>query len=406
MPFGLVVNFKYIFSISDSFQVKINLNLVIIIFISFFIILLLCLYNRLKKKILNKKLLDQKHEIGKQNRSLEKANFELKEYAEELKQQKEEIIAQAESLENALKNLRELNEFKEGLIAMIVHDLKNPLNIILNNSNDKFVLQPAGQMLNMVNNILDVQKYETVKMPVFPARLDLNSAIENSILKVNHLIIQKAIQIGNFIPEKLFAFADLELLDRIMVNLLTNAIKYTPMNGKISINTELSEYGKLKISISDNGPGIPDALRDRVFDKFTQIIAKKSGFTRSTGLGLTFCKLAVEAQGGNIGVDSIVGQGTTFWFTLPSQEKELFKNEALIIKEENFSLKTDDFKFFIPFFEKLRNCKVYEISKIQSIVSEMKKLEIQEAETFIQAIENAAYTVNQQEFEKLINLIK
>ncbi len=391
---------------SDIYHYKIDILLLSLILFCMITIIIISFRNRMNKKKLNDKLIEQSKEIGLKTSYLEKANFELKEYTEELKQQKEEIYAQAESLEIALKNLRELNEFKEGMVGMIVHDLKNPLNIVLNLSRDKLVIESGRQMLNMVNNILDVQKYESSKMPLESKIIKLNTIVVNSLLKVDYLLSQKEIQIKNFTNPGFNVFSDPEITERIYINLLTNAIKYTPNKGEIRITAHPFNEKQIKISIIDNGPGIPDSLRDRIFDKFTQIIAKKSGFTRSTGLGLTFCKLAVEAHGGKIGVDSEIGGGTTFWLTLPTNQFHILKDEdaeLAIQKSIKFSRETNP--LLLPYLQLLKKLKVYEVSEIQRILTKIKVLEINEIESIIQALENATYSVNQDEYDKILNII-
>ena len=110
--------------------------------------------------------------------------------------------------------------------------------------------------------------------------------------------------------------ADGSLLRRVVQNLLGNALKFTPDHGHITIGMEPGA-GRLRVWIRDDGPGIPVEYREKIFEKFGQVEARVSRQKYSTGLGLTFCKLVVEAHGGAIGVDSEVGEGSTFWFEIP-----------------------------------------------------------------------------------------
>ena len=102
----------------------------------------------------------------------------------------------------------------------------------------------------------------------------------------------------------------------MIANLLGNAIKFTPSGGDIEISCEQAGE-EAKLSVSDSGPGIPFEYHEKIFDKFGQVEARETNAKWSTGLGLAFCKLAVAAQGGEIGVDSAPGEGSTFRFTLP-----------------------------------------------------------------------------------------
>src|SRR5207302_894983 len=112
--------------------------------------------------------------------------------------------------------------------------------------------------------------------------------------------------------------ADQGKLDRILVNLLGNAIKFTPAGGRVTVGAQVDESEtSMVFSVSDTGEGIPAEAFDRIFEKFGQVDSRKGGRMMSTGLGLTFCKLAVEAHGGDITVASAPGHGSTFRFTIP-----------------------------------------------------------------------------------------
>ena len=100
------------------------------------------------------------------------------------------------------------------------------------------------------------------------------------------------------------------------MNLIANAIKFTPKDGKIIVEAK-TDASKATISVEDTGPGIPKEFHEKIFEKFGTVEARKEGSKTSTGLGLAFCKLAIEMHGGKIGVESEVGKGSRFWFTLP-----------------------------------------------------------------------------------------
>ena len=112
----------------------------------------------------------------------------------------------------------------------------------------------------------------------------------------------------------LTTMSDVGLIRRVFQNLLSNALKYTPNGGDIRIVATLF-HDEIRIAITDVGPGIAPEYHQRIFEKFGQVEDRNSRL--GTGLGLTFCKLAIESHGGRIGVESEVGKGSTFWFTLP-----------------------------------------------------------------------------------------
>jgi len=249
--------------------------------------------------------------------------------------------------------LQELDRFKEAMTGMVVHDLKNPLNAILGLSSMEpenemmLMINSAGnQMLNLVLNILDVQKFEDTNVKLQISSHNLKEISSNSISQVNLLLKQKNLLLDNNIPEQIEVETDQELLSRVFVNLLTNSIKYTPQGGKIRLDACYAQNAQnyllpgieenmrilfpedfkniieqnekfVLITVTDTGQGIPTEKVHLVFEKFGQVEAKKSGSVRSTGLGMTFCKMVVEANGGKIWLHSIVGQGTIFYFLLP-----------------------------------------------------------------------------------------
>jgi signal transduction histidine kinase len=113
--------------------------------------------------------------------------------------------------------------------------------------------------------------------------------------------------------------ADQEIVSRIVQNFLANALRFTPAGGEIRVGIVV-EASNTRVFVADTGPGVPPDFRDSIFDKFSQVAGSSPDRSRTTGLGLAFCKMAVEAHGGRIGVDSELGQGSTFWFTLPRRQ--------------------------------------------------------------------------------------
>ncbi|MTI40899.1 ligand-binding sensor domain-containing protein, partial [Fulvivirga lutimaris] len=242
----------------------------------------------------------------------------------QLNLQLEKTVAErTEELRVTNEKLLELDKFKEGLTGMIVHDLKNPLNGIINVSNSYTINEQVyrmkefgKQVLNMVVNILDVHKYEDTKMVPDKSVVSLNDIIQSAIADTEFLLNEKGVSVKAKIEKAYNINVDKKLIIRVFVNLLTNAIKYSKAGDVIFINVSEDNDDQIRVEISDSGQGIPQDQVDKIFDKFVQISAKDSGKIRSTGLGLTFCKMAIESHNGNIGVISEVNKGTTFWFVL------------------------------------------------------------------------------------------
>ncbi len=397
-------------------QQKILRNSFIVGFILMFMIALLMLRSFLQKRKANRILTLQKKEIEEKNTELLCRNEEIKTQAEEIKTKNEK--------------LRELDRFKEEMIGMIVHDLKNPLNSIIGLSENDIVKQSGKQMLNMIMNILDVQNFENAEIQLNTSNKSISEVSKSALQQVNLLYKQKNIKLENNI-QNYFVDIDKEIVERIFVNILTNAIKYTPNNGAITLSSssgnspfELqsnrqSQRGKgdvnfICIKITDTGQGIPSDKLDKVFVKFEQVIAKKSGMARSTGIGLTFCKLFTEAHGGDIGVESELENlpagkagGTTFWFTLPVGEQgneEIFLKDG-ITDEKPFELTPTEKEILNPFLSKLKELEVYESSDIEDIINQIDFSKSENLEKWKKEIDNAIYSMNKEKYTELINLI-
>jgi len=332
---------------------------------------------------------------------------------DEIFQQKEKIIRQAENLAQANTKLKELDKMKQGLTGMLVHDLKNPLNQVINSSQKFEIEDAANQMIGIIDNMLDVQKYEEKEMPIQLKDHSLSSLISSSISQVKYLAKHKNISIENKTRVDKYIHADAEIVKRIFVNLLTNAIKYTQLNGEISIEffEHEAESGFISIWVNDNGIGIASDKIDLVFDKFSQINPRKSGTIRSTGLGLTFCKMAVEAHGGEIMVESIPMKKTSFIFSLPVASQavrvEVEKKESEKIEQfsaENLNLNPEEIDYLLPFVKKFENHSVYEISFIRKIIADLDENFSGGIKIWKKEMNSAAYNCNEAVYDKLLKI--
>jgi signal transduction histidine kinase len=242
---------------------------------------------------------------------------------------------QARSFYEVSKRLQDQEHLRDALIEFLVHDLRSPLTNIISGLETLLVstednLTPedreliemaligAHRLLTMVNSILDLRKLEEGKFPLYLKEFEPREAVGEAIRQVQLWARQSNINLQvDFelnVPEKMIA--DRWVLIRILVNLLSNALKYTPSGGTIKVRVFMDD-GWVHFSVADQGPGIPKEYLDRIFDRFVQVEARKAGAAVGTGLGLTFCKLAVEAHGGRIWIESEVGKGTTVHFVLP-----------------------------------------------------------------------------------------
>jgi signal transduction histidine kinase len=167
----------------------------------------------------------------------------------------------------------------------------------------------------MISDLLDVTRLEEGKMPLHAAKGDLCLTLREVVADVGPLAAHHDFQF-QCEPQECMAVYDESILRRVVKNLVGNALKFTP-SGRL-VRLELESAGdQVRVTVRDSGPGIPEASQPRVFDKFWQAQGRQEGQKHSTGLGLTFCKLAVEAMGGRITVASREGEGSAFSFTLP-----------------------------------------------------------------------------------------
>ena len=229
----------------------------------------------------------------------------------------------------------EIRRLREDMTSMLVHDLRNPLGIIsgtleflASDLADKLaadqrhaldiVVHQAARMRRMVDRILEIDRLERRQFPLTwrCAPVEMAPLIEAVVEQQGLLASAKGLRLESDVPDGLPpAWADAELVGRVLQNLVDNAVKFTPPGGAIRIAVRTSESeGRpgLRVSVSDTGPGIPEEIRDRLFQKFV----RGKHMERGSGLGLAFCKLAVEAQGGRIEVQSAPGGGATLTFTL------------------------------------------------------------------------------------------
>ena len=261
-----------------------------------------------------------------------KSLLRIKAYHDELNQRYEEI-------EKKNVQLQELEEFKDGLLHMIVHDLKNPLFAISGNiellllDKENFsemqntaaanCLASCKDLNEMIQQLLDINKLENKRLQLKKEMTDLVALINDTLDQLQKKAEEKQISI-NFVDTNGIATAllDSRLIKRVISNLVDNGIRHTPKGGMIEVvmDSEVND-SRLRISVKDTGSGLDPAYHQKIFNKFEQVDLKSRGVSVGTaGLGLAFCKLAVEAHEGTIWVDSEgEGKGSTFRFTIPYQ---------------------------------------------------------------------------------------
>ncbi|MDH5381303.1 MAG: ATP-binding protein, partial [Cyclobacteriaceae bacterium] len=338
--------------------------------------------------------------LERTKKSLEK---EVVVRTEQINNQKKEIELQALELKENNKKLIELANFKEEMTSMIVHDLKTPLSALISEheSGNSQANKIGKEMLTMVLNILDVYRYENQSMNLKVSLNDFGEVVKAARDEVLHLAKKKNISVISDLKQVFSIELDKEVIIRVLVNLLTNAVKYSPLNSSIIIDFQKLDTG-FKVMVIDQGDGLPDSEKEKVFDKFYQFQAQDFGNVRSSGIGLTFCKMAIEAHKGQIGVNSEQGKGSTFWFTLPGDLKEMRKVDQETRSSE-FQLDNvqKDWTQLSPIIEKISSLEIYEISELLSVLNDFQPPQNSELEYWKEEIILAVRSFNNERFEFL-----
>ncbi|MFO0551951.1 MAG: hybrid sensor histidine kinase/response regulator [Polyangiaceae bacterium] len=233
-------------------------------------------------------------------------------------------------LAESYERLRSLEDLRDRLVHMVVHDMRSPLSTILmhmdllreslmekieeEDRQDLLAIEASAKRVrDLANDLLDVSRLEEGRMPVERNRCDLSEVTKRVVESLRALDKSRPFDLS-LPPCELSC--DPKLVERVIENLVSNAIRHTPQGSAVSISCSLDEtHGRFVVR--DQGEGIPRGAERRIFERFGTLATRTDRTYHSVGLGLAFSKLAVEAQGGQIGVESAPAAGTTFWFTLP-----------------------------------------------------------------------------------------
>ena len=338
-----------------------------------------------------------------------------------LDKKQQTIADNALKLDDRNHRIERITKHKEELSTMIVHDLKTRLNAIIGLSksayNNAFYINSSGKkMLNMVLNILDIQKFEEAEMVLEKSLISIGKIICESILEVKYLSAERNIEI-NFHAENDFVVnVDRDLIQRVILNIIGNGIKYSNFNSQINVELAVDTEGLMEISIRDFGKGIPKDKQPLVFNKYWQQNNRvKEDGGRSTGLGLTFCKMVMEAHEGQISLQSREGYGTKVTLSMRvvqeiDFDKELLNiihapdlsDEAIFLETGSIEQLTEGPKELLhSFAERLSHFKTHEISDIWAVLKE-----IPEPSEFIKKwkseTENAALSGNEEHYMQLL----
>jgi len=172
----------------------------------------------------------------------------------------------------------------------------------------------------LINSLLDINRIESGQQIVSQKAVNLGDLIQKTVQEVKPAITSRKQTLTTDIIDDLpSVWVDEDMIRRVLINLVENATKFAPMEGSIQIGAN-TEKDWVRVTVQDDGPGIPASERESIFEKYTRL--KESSKTRGLGIGLAFCRLAVTGHGGEIGIDNNSKNGTKFYFTLPAATPE------------------------------------------------------------------------------------
>lgn len=355
-------------------------------------------------------------EVQERTRDLRFANEILNQNNQQIQEQKDQLASshqtmskQKDELAEALKELQQLSTFKQQMVQMIAHDLKNPLQAVIGLSESKeahtdlqTIHQSGKRMLHLVKNMLDVQKLQKKQFRLNKTTQNLASLGAEAIAQVHWLSQHKGLRINQEISESITVIADQELLLRVLVNLLQNALYHTPASGKVSLYYQYLPVNQVKITVEDTGIGIAADAIPHIFDDYYQHTNHKGG----TGLGLTFCKLAVEAHGGTIGVESQPDKRTVVWLQLPHAklnfQEMLAQKKQKKAKEKKGKLSNEDKEYLADYLQQLEILPVYQFTKIKSVLEQMILTENLHLKLWKKELMHAVNSSDQQRYDALV----
>jgi signal transduction histidine kinase len=269
------------------------------------------------------------------------AEEEMRQYADKLEQR---VAKRTTQLEEKTKELEQVNfqlkradQLKSVFLASMSHELRTPLNSIIGftgillmelagNLNDeqkkqlKMVKNSADHLLNLINDILDISKIEAGRVDLSLEKFLLDDVINEVTEIFSNQAAQKGLELIVKIPGKIFLFSDMRRIKQILINLVSNAIKFTNQ-GRITVTSTILPDERIEISVADTGIGIKEESMDKLFNPFQQVDVNLSKQFEGSGLGLYLCKSLVNLLGGEISAQSQYKKGSVFTFILPLWNK-------------------------------------------------------------------------------------
>ncbi|MGV3523873.1 MAG: ATP-binding protein [Candidatus Sericytochromatia bacterium] len=326
-------------------------------------------------------------------------SIQLKNQLQAVNHNLEDLVAtRTEELNKKNEELNELLHFKEEMVEMLAHDLKTPLNVLLslpeNRSEDHDSVQAASlRMKQLIENMTNVNQAENAEIQLQLSTCGLQALLQGVVNSLQLWASQRRIQIANLVPADVTVQVDVFLFERVIQNLLDNALKHAPPQSEITLSSQGVD-GMLWLDIQDSGPGMPPEMR-------TQALAKGASFARhstpaSSGLGLYFCRQVMRAHQGNLELLSSDSGGLRVRLHLPGHGHA---EPAL------FHWQSDPLQQLAPYARSLQAYRVYQISQIKPILRELSQLQEPQAQRWVAALTESIKEVNETQYRQLIDQI-
>lgn len=340
--------------------------------------------------------------LEKEKRLLEQIvadrTVELKAKNRELVSQKDEIKQQAKKLGIQNEYLKELGKLRKMLINTLVHDLKNPLGQIISISNNKTVNGLARRMLLLVTNMLDVEKYDRTEFVVCKEKISLKPIVDE-VVKVHEISLREK-NIGVIIKmHDVFVFADRDILMRVFDNLFSNSIRFSPQNRNIEVSAYNTRGKTVGVRVKNYGKRIPEEIIDKIFEKYTQAEKTSSSNYKSTGLGLAFCRMALQAHGYDIKAENC-DDSVIFKFNLDGSIVSSPKIND-VSKAGHTVLSLSEKETIKPWLDKLKAFEIYQVSDIAEVLEQIPDRS-GNVTALKKQIADAVFACNEQLYFKLI----
>ena len=246
------------------------------------------------------------------------------------------VAERTRDLAVANERLEELDRLKSDFVSNVSHELRTPLTAI-KGAVDLVLREVAGpltekqihyltrvrsntqHLAGLINDLLDLSKIESGKIEMKSSRVSLGGLVHDVVETLRPIAVEKAIALDATIPEpSIMVWADRDKINQVLMNLIGNAIKFTPAQGSVTVSASSEGNQRVQVSVSDTGPGVSRNEKEKIFDRFYQIAEVGGAKPKGTGLGLAICKALVELHGGRIWVESEPNRGSIFSFTLPA----------------------------------------------------------------------------------------